>query len=439
MKRVLFLLTPTGVFVIVVALGIAHAHVADPSYEFGGSRLQWAIGYATTLSIAAYSVGLPDVPRLPRQVFAAALGASITGAIGISLLQLGVGVAVLPRFVVFGGLILTVPWFVAASQVITWGRRRVDKRDRILVVAGTEAAAQLIAELDGSPERPVLAGTAEPGEMRPRPDSASPLISLANNTSATIVVLDRVAQMDQTIVDQAALLHESGVRIRTLSLFYEQWLNRLPVSELERVSLMFDIGEVHRERYSRRKRLLDIVVVAVSLPVLLTITPLVLFGNLLANRGPLFFSQDRVGKAGERFRIFKFRTMIEQQESAGTWTTDGDPRVTPWGRFLRQTHIDELPQLWNIAKGELSLMGPRPEQPHYVAQLSRKLPFYNLRHLVQPGLTGWAQVNQGYASSDVDALEKLQYEFWYLRHQSLAMDLRIIARTGRVVLQGQGR
>ena len=228
-------------------------------------------------------------------------------------------------------------------------------------------------------------------------------------------------------------------RIRTLSLFYEQWLDRLPIAELERISLMFDVGEVHRERYARRKRVVDMAIALVALPVLVTAVPVVAVGNLVANRGPLMFRQARVGKGGREFSILKFRTMKGTGSGPGRWTLDEDPRVTPWGRMMRRSHIDELPQLINVLKGELSIVGPRPEQPHYVSELTAKLPFYQLRHLVQPGLTGWAQVNQGYAATTGDALEKLQYEFWYLRHQRMAVDLRIMLRTVRAVTGGRGR
>jgi lipopolysaccharide/colanic/teichoic acid biosynthesis glycosyltransferase len=125
--------------------------------------------------------------------------------------------------------------------------------------------------------------------------------------------------------------------------------------------------------------------------------------------------------------------------SNNEWTTEDDPRITPFGRILRRFHIDEIPQVLNIIKGDLSIVGPRPEQPQYVEELVAKLPFYSLRHLVRPGLTGWAQVKYGYAGSERDALEKLQYEFFYLRHQSLSMDTRVIVRTLRSVLRGQGR
>jgi lipopolysaccharide/colanic/teichoic acid biosynthesis glycosyltransferase len=241
------------------------------------------------------------------------------------------------------------------------------------------------------------------------------------------------------VVAQVASLHEGGVRVRTLSLFYEQWLGKLPVTELERVSLMFDVGEVHRARYARLKRMVDVPLAIVGCLVLLLAVPVVAVANFFGNRGPLLFRQQRVGKDGRTFAILKFRTMRDIAGEAGTWTERDDPRVTPVGRVLRTTHLDELPQVVNILRGELAVVGPRPEQPRYVEELREKLPFYDLRHLVHPGLTGWAQVKYGYAGDEGDALEKLQYEFFYLRHQGLALDLRVIGRTVRSVMGGRGR
>jgi lipopolysaccharide/colanic/teichoic acid biosynthesis glycosyltransferase len=163
-------------------------------------------------------------------------------------------------------------------------------------------------------------------------------------------------------------------------------------------------------------------------------------GDLVANRGPLFYRQERVGKNGITFPILKFRTMRPQAGAQPSeWTTEDDPRITPFGRVLRRTHVDELPQLVNVLGGDLSIVGPRPEQPHYVRELVGKIPFYDLRHRVRPGLTGWAQVKYGYAGSESDALQKLQYEFYYLRHQNLTLDARIIGRTLRSVAGGRGR
>ncbi len=152
-----------------------------------------------------------------------------------------------------------------------------------------------------------------------------------------------------------------------------------------------------------------------------------------------------MGRQGRSIEILKFRTMsrstttVGEWTGAGEWTSEADPRITPFGNLLRRTHLDELPQLWNILRGDLAVVGPRPEQPGYVAELTEKLPFYDLRHLVRPGLTGWAQVKYGYAGTQADALEKLQYEFFYLRRQSLALDLQVMGRTVRNVLGLGGR
>jgi lipopolysaccharide/colanic/teichoic acid biosynthesis glycosyltransferase len=228
------------------------------------------------------------------------------------------------------------------------------------------------------------------------------------------------------------------VRVRTLTSFYEGWLGKLPMSELERTSLFFDIGELHRARYGRAKRLVDVPLALAGLVALGLVVPLVWLGNLAGNRGPLVYRQPRVGKGGGEFTILKFRTMRSAEGESTTWTAADDSRVTPLGKLLRRTHLDELPQVVNILRGDLSVVGPRPEQPHYVRELEAKLPFYRLRHLVRPGLTGWAQVNYGYAGDERDALEKLQYDFWYLRHQSLSLDFRIVGRTIRSTLGGPG-
>ena len=136
--------------------------------------------------------------------------------------------------------------------------------------------------------------------------------------------------------------------------------------------------------------------------------------------------------------MIKFRTM-DPGSGDTSWTTDGDVRVTRVGGWLRRTHLDELPQVINILRGEVAIVGPRPEQPHYVQTLKEKIPFYDLRHLIRPGLTGWAQVNYSYGGTELDAFEKLQYEFYYLRHQGVTLDLRIIVRTLRQVVGRGGR
>jgi lipopolysaccharide/colanic/teichoic acid biosynthesis glycosyltransferase len=268
--------------------------------------------------------------------------------------------------------------------------------------------------------------------------SGLPLVQATEAEQCSVVVLSRHASELEHIIDQAALLHRRGIRIRTLTGFYVEWLGKLPIGELERSSMLFDIGEIHGRRYARIKRLADIAAGAIGMVALLIAVPFVLGANLVANRGPMFFRQPRVGRDGHVFTMWKFRTM-HGDTTGNEWTGTDDPRITSFGRVLRRSHLDELPQAINILRGDLSLVGPRPEQPHYVEQLTDKIPFYDIRHLVRPGLTGWAQVKFGYAGDERDALEKLQYDFFYLQRQTLGLDVRIVARTLRDITGGGGR
>ena len=435
MRRLARPLFYAGILAIVLGLAKVHAAwIAEETYDLTGtSRFGWTLAYVLLLVLAAYGSGLPDLPRTTRQAATSAFIAPAAAAAGISLVQLVTGDALLPRFVVFGTALLVVPWSLLCVALARGGRMRAEFRDRVVVVADQAEVAAVRDELDDQPERPALVvDCLTPAEALPVGARSRPLVERVIAASANLVVIDRVALGEEAVVHQAAALHEHGIRVRTLSLFYEQWLGKLPVAELERVSLLFDIREVHGSRYARVKRLLDVVAGAIGCVALAVVVPFVLLGNLLGNRGPLFYRQERVGKNGKVFTILKFRTM---NDGAGpsTWTSVDDPRITPFGGFLRRSHLDELPQVVNIVRGDLSIVGPRPEQPRYVEELRAKLPFYDLRHLVRPGLTGWAQVKYGYAGDERDAVEKLQYEFWYLRHQGLLLDSRIIGRTLRSV------
>ena len=431
------LLLVCGTVAIVVAAGKAHATMNG--YDFTGSaRFAWSIALILLLAVTSYGVGLPDLPRTTVGAAGAAAVSLGLSAIAISIVQLFLGDALLPRFVLGTSLLALLPWFLICSKLSRQGRVRQEGRDRVFVVASETDLASLELDLREGTELPArVVGHLDPGAAA---QDVEVLYRSVVDAGATVLVLNRDAQQSDGIVHTAAALHEAGVRIRTLSLFYEQWLGRLPIAELERISLLYDVSELHRAVYARASRIGDVGLAVLGTAALAVVLPFVLVGNLVGNRGPLFYRQPRVGKNGQEFSILKFRTM---RPSAGgmpnEWTTEDDPRITPFGRILRRTHVDEAPQMINILRGELSLVGPRPEQPHYVAELKEKLPFYDLRHLVRPGLTGWAQVKYGYAGSESDALEKLQYEFYYLRHQSLSFDAKILFRTLRRVLLATGR
>lgn len=202
------------------------------------------------------------------------------------------------------------------------------------------------------------------------------------------------------------------------------------------VSLPLILDGVGRLPYWRR--LLDILVASCGLLLLALLLPWLWVANRCWAPGPLFYRQTRVGLNGALFTLVKLRSMIVDAERNGiAWTAADDPRITPIGHFLRRTHLDELPQCWNILRGEMSLIGPRPERPAFVELLSQQLDGYRLRHAVKPGLTGWAQVNYGYGASVLDAQIKLYYDLAYIAQQSWRLDLLILLRTFSVLWQGR--
>ena len=177
-------------------------------------------------------------------------------------------------------------------------------------------------------------------------------------------------------------------------------------------------------------RLVDIVIAVIGVLMGLLFLPFIVLGNFIGNKGSLFYIQDRVGKNGKTFKMLKYRTMVENAEKSGAvWAIKNDIRITAFGKFLRHSRIDEIPQFINILKGDMSLIGPRPERPFFVKELSEILPFYETRHIIKPGLTGWAQVKTRYGSTVDDSLLKLQYDLYYIKHRGFFLDINILIKT----------
>ncbi len=443
MRRLRHLGVALAPIVVVLVLAELHAHLIG-HYRFTGTpRFAWTAAYTVLIELSAYLAGMFDDQRSAMSAIRSALGAALGGGIAISLFQLILGSLLLPRAVIFGSALLLFGFDLAVGLSANRDLRD-GGGDRVLGVLSPDEAMPLEADFERVLERPAhVVGVLEPSEVATTSGAGaeSPgllLLDAGIRMRATVVVLGRKALADESIVAQAALLHGRGVRVRTLGLFYDEWFGKLPIADLERVSLMFDIQELHALGYARLKRIVDLTAASVGLVVLAVVAPLVWVLDQFGNRGPLFFRQTRVGKGGEPFSIVKFRTMPPTTEPT-EWTRESDPRIGVLGKWMRRFHIDELPQSINVLKGELSLVGPRPEQPRYVEELLQKIPFYDVRHLVLPGITGWAQVKFPYGASVEDALEKLQYEFFYLRHQGPMLDARILARTVRTVLRAGGR
>jgi lipopolysaccharide/colanic/teichoic acid biosynthesis glycosyltransferase len=428
-----------AVFGIPLAVSWYHA-TGRGGYDFG-SRFSpiWIFVYGAIFLLSGFLFGIPSLVVRPRQ---AVLGSAIAALVPLAVASILFVIydPRVPRFILLVTPVMIGFAFLLFSMLNVLRIRKSASSDLVVAVLDDAEVDTLRYDATRSPERRFSL-------LEVLPHSAIEefggklLIDTVTTTNANLIVLSERAQESEPTVFQAAFLHENGVRVRSLAAFYDEWLGKLPVHGLDRTSLWFDIRDLHEQYYARLKRLMDVTFATLMTIPLIVVLPLIFLGNRFANRGPMLFKQTRVGHQGRHFTIWKFRTMTVSCTAGGSglWTTQNDPRITRFGKLLRLSHLDELPQVVNVLTGSLSIVGPRPEQPHYVEELTKSIPFFGLRHAVRPGITGWAQVKYPYGASELDALEKLQYDLYYLRHQSLSLDLRVCARTVRSIFFGQGR
>lgn len=429
--------TPIRVVHIIVITGLAFvARWLHQEYRapVGGSegtlRYLW-LG----LLFALVAAVLASPPRTTR------LTATIGSATNVALIGLGSAAMSqlffpnsLPRFTMVATSALTFGWLLVTGTLVVLNRRRLGIADRVLAVVSPTDAEALADEVgdEQAGQRFLVVATITSEEDYPA------ITERAKSTRATELVLGKRAVLSPIVLSQAEELHQGGLRVRSVDSFYDQRLGKLPLSSLDSFALMGDVESLHGG-YAPVKRAIDLILAALGTVVLVLLLPLILLGNLIGNRGRLLFRQERAGLFGEPFSIYKLRTMTPGAVDVSGWTSNNDPRITSFGKLLRRTHIDELPQVVNILLGELSVVGPRPEQVAYVRQLEQTLPFYSARHLVHPGLTGWAQVKYPYAASEEDAYVKLQFDLHYVRHESFSTDMRIIVLTIKHLLFDGGR
>jgi sugar transferase (PEP-CTERM system associated) len=262
-------------------------------------------------------------------------------------------------------------------------------------------------------------------------------LAVANGVNRVVVAsLDYRGRVS---MDSLLECKTSGIRVQEASSYYEQLTGKIMVEGLRKSWLIFSDGFVVARGTLFAKRLLDIVVATVGLVLALPLMVLVALAVRLDSSGPIFFRQDRVGRSNREFTLWKFRSMRTDAEAQGArWAVQGDPRITRVGRFIRKTRLDELPQLWNVLVGDMSLVGPRPERRMFVDQLIAQNPFYEQRLVVRPGLTGWAQIKAPYASTFEESIEKLKFDLYYIKNMSLLLDISILLSTARIVLLGRG-
>ncbi len=263
-----------------------------------------------------------------------------------------------------------------------------------------------------------------------------------HSISEVVVATYNSENITPDIYRQLMGLLENGIPIKEYTQVYEELTQRIPVQFVGKdFYKYFPFSRNNQNKmYLLFYRLFDLSISIVGILLGVLFIPLILLGNLIGNKGPLFYIQERVGKNGNLFKIIKYRTMIPNAEKNGAvWAKKNDARITVFGKFLRNSRLDEIPQFINVLKGEMSLIGPRPERPHFVRELSQVLPFYDTRHIVKPGLTGWAQVKTRYGSTVNDSLLKLQYDLYYIKHRSFVLDVNILFKTLSTVIFFRGQ
>ena len=265
---------------------------------------------------------------------------------------------------------------------------------------------------------------------------------LLHHYISEIVVATDSKNTSIEIYNKLLEISENGIPITQYDELYEELTNRIPLHLKEKKAMYsyFPFSKKQNLFYLLIVRFVDVIVALIGLLVLFVISPIIMLFNLIWNKGPMLFHQERIGRKEKPFKIYKLRTMIVNAEKNGAvFATLNDSRITPFGKLLRKTRIDEFPQFINVLKGEMSIIGPRPERKIFVDQIAEKIPLYHTRHIVKPGLTGWAQINYPYGETLDDSLMKLEYDLYYIKHRNIFLDINIAVKTFGTILYMKGQ
>jgi sugar transferase (PEP-CTERM system associated) len=416
---------------------------------FGILRVILMVGIC---QLCLHHADLYDRPRIQN---AREFLTKLIAAVGATALILALLYAWSPRWVI-GPNVFVIAGLLVISLVPSWRltfawlTARVAPRKRLLIVGTNRAAVQLASELDDRRHEVgvEIVGFADSDDGRVGQRVLGHLVgavedipAMIRSTGADRIVVSLSDARGKLPMDQLLDIRlQTNVTFDHLASAYEEYTGKIALETLRPSWFVFSSGFRKTPLLLTGKRTLDLalalVVLVVTAPFLLAAAALV----KLTSPGGAIYSQDRVGLNGRVFRIYKLRTMRADAEAVTgpIWSALNDPRITPVGRFLRKTRLDELPQLWNVLRGDMSFIGPRPERPQFVTDLSAAIPFFSQRHVLKPGITGWAQVNLAYAASVEDAVEKLQYDLYYIKNLSFWLDVLILAETVKTVIRRRG-
>ena len=359
----------------------------------------------------------------------------------------------LPALIIGRGVFMIAATLVILSVVtwrvsFEWFAKQVGPRERLLLVGTSPAALALARELEQRKNLGVeVIGFVDidPDHHDRRPNARvvgniEDIPAIVANRSVDRVVVNLSDARGQLPMNTLLDMKLKGVTFDHLASVYEEYTGKIAVENLRPSWLIFSTGFRKPPSLVAMKRVVDVSAAGVGMvlaaPLMLAVATLI----KLVSRGPALYRQQRVGEHGQVFTLYKFRSMRTDAEAntGAVWARDNDDRIIPGGKFIRKTRLDELPQLWNVLRGNMSFVGPRPERPEFVGELTRAIPFYGQRHVVKPGITGWAQVRYSYGSTVDDAMEKLQYDLFYIKNLTVALDLFIIFLTVKTVILRRG-
>ncbi len=341
------------------------------------------------------------------------------------------------------GLFMLISALSSWRMLYNWFIRQPYLRERVYVLGAGDRANLLVevlrARKDLGMEIVGWAGAIQNGSLT-REALGTTLLALKERRAVDRVILAMTDRRGAMPVLELLQLRMSNIKVEDATALLEQISGKIEVDELPPSWLIFSEGFRLNPGFLLGRRLVSSAVSLASLLLCLPLIPLIILTIKLSSPGRVLYKQKRVGRNGTIFDCYKFRTMRSDAEAdtGPIWAGDEDPRISPVGRFLRRTRLDEIPQLWNVLRGDMSFVGPRPERPEFVAMLSREIPYYHLRHIIRPGITGWAQIRYRYGNSVEDAKKKLEYDLYYIKNLSLGLDFLILFETVKVIVLGRG-
>lgn len=433
-------------------------HAANYYFEMstGPEWSFWSIQATTMAIIVVLSFYYSDLYAIDQTLSIRELLLRLMGGIGLACILIGVVSYPIPKF---GRTLYASEVTLLICGLCAWriGFMRVLEKAPIrgkVIVIGLQAIGKLIAEellrqkklgmqvvgFVGQSSGELILSYGNPVRVSLPVYQSSSLAQLFDCKSADRILLASTEGYEDSLGRELIELRTRGIVIEDCHSFYERLMSKIAIADLSAEWLVRSKGFRRDPFVMFSKRAIDVGVSILGLMASLPILLLTSIAIKLESDGPVFYRQERVGQNGKSFIIYKFRSMSAKAEAniGPVWATKDDPRITAVGRLIRKLRIDEIPQMINVLKGEMSFVGPRPERPFFVQTLRKRIPYYSLRHSVKPGITGWAQISYPYGDSEEDAVEKLQYDLYYMKNMSILFDLQILFESLKVVLLGRG-